>query len=106
MDAKVNIILNNSKALADAQRLLLKEGYKIEKTEELIQKYDKTQRRKMDCRKFESNSSSASLHSEKAPLALRDQHVDLISLSQNVSELNLFFLNLIRIQYTFLGTHA
>lgn len=81
---KVMLILNNAKNRVDAQRLLIKDGFKIDEAEKLIQRFYKTQRRKPDNHQNQSPKRSSSPEIQKAPLTPRDQHVDLISFSQNV----------------------
>lgn len=79
------LILSNAKNRVDAQRLLLKDGFKIDEAEKLIQRFYKTQRRKPDNRRIQSPNRSLSPEVvQKAPLTPRDQHLDLISFSQNV----------------------
>lgn len=84
LEAKAKLILNKSKNRSEAQRLLQKEGFKTDEAERVIFRFYKTQRRKSFNRDKPSPHGSPAKKSQ-APLTPRDQHVDLIGFSQNVS---------------------
>lgn len=89
LEAKAKLILNKSKNRSEAQRLLQKEGFKPDEAERVIFRFYKTQRRKSFNRDKPSPHGSPAKKSQ-APLTPRDQHVDLIGFSQNVSGFHVY----------------
>lgn len=86
LEAKAIQIIGKSKNRSEAQRLLQKEGFKVDEAERVIFRFYKTQRRK-SFSKEKQHSSPQHAAPRKAPLTPRDKHVDLIGFSQNVSKL-------------------
>lgn len=85
LEAKAKSILAKSKNRSEAQRLLQREGFKPDEAERVIFRFYKTQRRKSFNRSDKLSPGNSPAKKLQAPLTPRDQHVDLIGFSQNVS---------------------
>lgn len=85
MENKAKLIVSKAKTRTEALRLLQREGFRADEADRVVTRFFKIQRRRSFNRADKVSPPNSSPRKAQAPLTPRDQHVDLIAFSNNVS---------------------